>query len=278
MVHFRGVLPTAGNTWRILTLWVPRPHLDWIGIRGWGDWNSSKLSPILSVNLWLVWPASLTFLPCHSLLLIAFAYQRWEIQGIKRAANKGGHARLKCCSKCTWRFLGLREKEVLKRQCVVSGEWRRLLIPGVIIEDSDSRDSVRKRPISSSHGAPELVVDWEFCKDLGISACSRVCARSGCRGQRRAFLWPGREWRGLVKMVTEEPPCRSGAVGSPVVWPRKTEHLLWLSQRTLCEERGKWSQRRSQKHKQDLVFCNGATWNNPEQGRVLIRSVQLSAN
>lgn len=73
--------------------------------------------------------------------------------------SKGGHARLKCCSKCTWRFLGLREKEVLKRQCVISGEWWRPFIPGEIVEDADGRDSMRKRPISSPHGAPELVVD-----------------------------------------------------------------------------------------------------------------------
>lgn len=66
--------------------------------------------------------------------------------------------------------MGLREKEVLKRQCVVSGEWWRPFTPGVIIEDADSRDSVRKRPISSSYRAPELVVEWAFCKDLGISA------------------------------------------------------------------------------------------------------------
>lgn len=33
----------------------------------------------------------------------------------------------------------------------------------------DSTDSDRKQAISSSHGVPRLVVELEFCKDLGIS-------------------------------------------------------------------------------------------------------------
>lgn len=61
--------------------------------------------------------------------------------------------------------------DVLKRQHTSSGEWWRTSISRLIMDDIDSTDSERKQAISSSHGVPRLVVELEFCKDLGISVC-----------------------------------------------------------------------------------------------------------
>lgn len=89
------------------------------------------------------------------------------MQGAKCAASNGAGQAEGLAKNALGGSTGAEGEEVLKRPHVVSGEWWRTFIPGVIIEDVKSRNSVRKTSISS-HGVPELVVDLELGKALGI--------------------------------------------------------------------------------------------------------------